>query len=331
MKKARFSYGYITAAPADYAIHTRRGVIIHQGLGIAFWCLPPWDRYCLIPATAQNISFAADQITRENQGVEIAGFAIWRVAQPEQTYLRFDFHGDADPIETINRSLREVVESAIRHQMANLSIEDVLRKRASIIEELQRELADIAGRWGLTFDTIEIKQVKILSSELFANLQAPYRNALRLESQTSELNAERAIAAERAAQREEAARRELDFRRAEIERGAQLFEQEQQSRRRRLAAEAETLTQESSLQAIRHGLERAQKEHARALAEIDAQTETRRLAATNTEDAGLAFVRALPQVAERLKINELNLGDDLLSSGLAALQRTLGRGANHSP
>ena len=38
-------FGYIVAAPSEFAIHQRLGTIKHQGRGISFLCLPIIDRY----------------------------------------------------------------------------------------------------------------------------------------------------------------------------------------------------------------------------------------------------------------------------------------------
>ena len=151
MKKRR-RMGYVAVRPSDYVVHSRRGRVIRQGMGRSFFYLPATDRFCILPCTNNSIGFCADQITRENQGVEVTGFAIWKIAHPEATWLRFDFDGERDPIEAIGQYLKDVVEVAIRHQVANMSIEDVLRKRATIILELKRELAYITGQWGLEGD-----------------------------------------------------------------------------------------------------------------------------------------------------------------------------------
>ena len=68
--KRRRRFGYVVAGPAEYAIHWRRGRTRRSGRGISLFCWPFIDRCYLIPSAAQSITFAADQITAENQGVE---------------------------------------------------------------------------------------------------------------------------------------------------------------------------------------------------------------------------------------------------------------------
>ncbi|MGH6815995.1 MAG: SPFH domain-containing protein, partial [Hyphomicrobiaceae bacterium] len=93
MKKFR-RFGYIVAGSAEFAIHRRRGRTLNIGRSIGFICWPLIDRYELISSAAQNLAFTADQITAENQGIEIAGFAVWKVDDPQKVGANFDF---ADP------------------------------------------------------------------------------------------------------------------------------------------------------------------------------------------------------------------------------------------
>src|ERR1700722_18590173 len=84
-------FGYITTSPAEFVIHQRLGKMRERGRGVSVWNWPFIDRYYILPATTNSISFAADQITAENQGVEVSGFAIWKISAPERTITSFEF------------------------------------------------------------------------------------------------------------------------------------------------------------------------------------------------------------------------------------------------
>src|SRR5687768_15081264 len=109
------NFGYIIARPSEFIIHLRFGKIRHQGRGIGFLCLPLIDRYYRIPSTTHGLAFAADQITAENQGVEVSGFAIWKISDPVKASLNFDFADVGPAVQAISTNLKDVVESAIRH------------------------------------------------------------------------------------------------------------------------------------------------------------------------------------------------------------------------
>ena len=167
------NYRFVTVNPSDYAIVFKKGNIIKEGRGFRFFCTPR-IQYVIIPGNVKNITFAADQISRENQGVEVSGFAIWKVGEPKKIYQHFDFKQDIETMEQVSEFLKDVVESAIRHMVANMTIEEVLRKRGTIILQLKKELEYITEQWGIIVETIEIKNVRILSKTLFDNMQAKF-------------------------------------------------------------------------------------------------------------------------------------------------------------
>ncbi len=141
--------GIVNAGPAEFVIHQRMGRIRHLGRSISFFKLPWIDSYTIIPSSTRTIQFKADQITAENQGVEISGFAAWRVADAGKAAANFDFTEPEAALSAIGAALQDVVESAIRVQVARMTIEDALRKRGSIILQLKEEIAYVGGLWGI--------------------------------------------------------------------------------------------------------------------------------------------------------------------------------------
>jgi hypothetical protein len=347
--------GYVITNPAEFAIHQRRGKIKNKGRGISFFVLPYIDRYYLVPSTTHTISFVADQITAENQGVEVTGFAIWKIADPERASLSFDFSDGGGAVGRIGDSMKEVVESAIRHQVAKMTIEDVLRKRGSIILQLKQELAYIAEQWGLTIETVEIKTVRIMSEQLFANMQAKFRDSVRLESETSASETEKEIARRRYSQREELALVEQEFQRRDLQRKAEietlnaqrevalralkmdeekrlkiqdfaskneLLAIEQANKEKALRLEHELLAVEQDVQTRRFAVEAEQRLHRVKLETLDDDLARRRTETTNMESPTLALVKSLPIAVSSLRVNELNLGDDAvrrLATGIGSL------------
>jgi regulator of protease activity HflC (stomatin/prohibitin superfamily) len=306
--------GIVNASPAEFAIHQRMGKIRHTGRGISFFKLPWIDRYTIIPSSTRTIQFKADQITAENQGVEISGFAAWRVADAEKAAANFDFTDPEDALTTIGGALQDVVESAIRHQVASMTIEDTLRKRGSIIRQLKDEMAYVSGLWGIGVETVEIKSVRILSRQLFENLQAPFRNAMRLESEQSAIETERRLAEQRTAQQEELARQkhQLEIRRIELE-GAQL-------------------PHEAELNVSRFELEKAEAGRRLTISKVDQEIEQARIAVSNTENATLAFLKSLPNVLKNLRIGDVHLGDPSIAALLQRIASGMSyRGGPHSP
>lgn len=342
--KKRVGFGFVTVSPSEYIIHIRGGKIIHKGLGSSVFVMPR-DRYCIIPSTASNIAFKADQITRENQGVEISGFAIWKISEPEKIYLHFDFSSEQSPIPQINDYLKDVVESAIRHQIANMTIEDVLRKRGTIILQLKKELEYISGQWGVTVDTVEIKNVRVMSATLFGNMQAKYRDAVRLESETSSLSTEKEIAEQKLTQQNAMAIQQQEFKRKELERKAELdkltlasqlemkiqevasrttlLEREEVAKQQQASMQLKTLEAEQTLLDAQRAKERLAHEHGLELKRQDNEFQKAQIEVTNSESTAHLLYKVLPQVAGALKVSQLNIGQETLQSVLTELSKVM--------
>src|SRR5437016_5921872 len=176
-------WGFVAAKPSEYLVVTRDGQVDRsrsgQGARIFKW---PRDQVAIVPTTLQKIEFTADQITREKIGVQVSGLAVIRIAEPLLAYRVLDFESN-DALDKLAATLREMFVGAARRLIANLTLDDCLsRRKETIAGELLSEIAPIVGGegkpddstnrgWGVVIDTIEIKEVKILSATVFAHLQ----------------------------------------------------------------------------------------------------------------------------------------------------------------
>jgi flotillin len=236
------SWGRVVAAPHEFLIQLRGGVVKASGQGASCFKWPS-DSVALVPMSIEKIAFTADQVTKEKVGVEVTGLAVYRIVEPLIAYRMID--GDMARLAEI---LRDMFVGATRRIVANLSLEECMTHRKELVAHaLVAEIAPVlAGEgspddathkgWGVVLDTIEIQNVRVLSEEVFRRLQAPYREelalaALRAREHVEEEQARIGLARKRT---EEAARREL-------------MQLEEDRRARERAREAETLSHESEL------------------------------------------------------------------------------------
>ena len=347
-------FHYVTANPSDYAIVFKNGNIIKEGRGFRFFYTPR-IQYVIIPGSVKNITFVADQISKENQGVEVSGFAIWKVGDPKKIYQSFDFNVDHDTMEQVSIFLKDVVESAIRHMVANMTIEEVLRKRGTIIIQLKKELEYISEQWGIVVDTIEIKNVRIQSKTLFDNMQARFRNAVRLEADTNTIETEKQIEEQRIhvsdqtkiiqqqselADRErrkqlqlqeindkaevEKYQRERDHagKKEEMNRKWELFKEEEEYKRQQMTEQKQTLAEEEKLQAAQAELDLKKKELEEELQKHDIEMERLQVEIDNLKkDHRIILAENLPNAIQNLKIEKLDLGGTTLDALIESIKQ----------
>lgn len=221
-------WGRVTAQPNEFLIQMRNGKVVHAGQGATCFKWPS-DSVTLVPTSLAKLSFAADQVTLEKVGVEVKGLAVYRIAEPMIAYRMIDLDRTA-----LTDVLREMFVGATRRIVAGLSLDECITHRKDrVASELMKEIAPIlsgegapsdtnAAGWGVVLDTIEIQDVRVLSQEVFARLQAPFREKLALEA----LLAETRVAEQRA--RVEAEKQEADLarqrRKAEADRERSVIE-----------------------------------------------------------------------------------------------------------
>lgn len=229
-------WGFITAKPSEFLVHCRGGQVRRSSSGQGATCFKwPWDSVAVVPTSLQRLSFVADQVTAEKVGVRVTGLAVYRIVDPLVAYRVLNFSYAERAQEKLAETLTAMLTGATRRLLANLEVEAAMQKRkGAIADELLREIAPVVageGRvddetdrgWGVVLDTIEVQDVRVLSAQVFAAMQAPYRARIEREAREARAEADRrgALAeAERTRQVERSgldAQADVEARRREIE------------------------------------------------------------------------------------------------------------------
>ncbi len=266
-------WGRVTAQANEFLIQMRSGSVVRAGQGLSCFKWPS-DSVAIIPTSIAKLGFAADQVTIEKVGVEVRGLAVYRIAEPLVAFRMIDLESRT----ALTEILRDMFVGATRRIVAGLTLDECIRHRKDhIASALMNEIAPIlagegatddtnAAGWGVVLDTIEIQDVRVLSGEVFARLQAPFREKLALEA----LVAEDRVTCERA--KLEASQR----RAAEQERHALMAEEEaRMASERRRSEEARRHEDELAAQRLEAELARlrrkAEADRERALIELEAK------------------------------------------------------------
>lgn len=205
-------WGFVSAKPSEFLVHVRGTKVRAQSSGQGSTCFKlPWDSVAVIPTSLQQLKFRADQVTLEKVGIEVVGFAVYRIADPLIAYRVLNFSFAERAQEKLEETLTSMFVGAARRLIANLSLDDCLQKRKSALgEELLREVAPVVGGdgrpddttaqgWGIVIDTIEIQEVRVLSEAVFTQMQAPFRAALDRRAREARAETEKEITSREAA------------------------------------------------------------------------------------------------------------------------------------
>lgn len=152
-------------------------------------------KFLRVPANVQKLTFVTDNANMDYQGIGIEGYATWRInpENPKIAIQTLDFFDEDDPMLKTNEHLKTICVEAVRHVIANMTIENALKNKDAIAENLKSQLSEIERKWGIVFDQVGIEKVRIMSDKLFTDLQSEFRDKLRLESSKTRINTDREI------------------------------------------------------------------------------------------------------------------------------------------
>lgn len=320
-------WGWISAKPSEFLIRMRGGNVVSAGQGATVFKWP-WDSMAIVPTTVQRLHFVADQITKEKVGVKVTGIAVYRIAEPliASRMLNFSFPERAQ--EKLAEMMEEMCVGASRRLIANLTVEQCLTQRKEALSvELVREIApvvsgegrpqDVTDRgWGVVVDTIEIQDVRVLSGQVFSNMQARFRLSQEQVAREAELAKERAVRTD-----ETATEREVELIKVsattEIRRQRQAADES--ARLEKLASDAKVeeakLAQERATRAAQIASEREFQ-----LQKITAEQEVRQRRQLAEEAALLEKLQADQRQALQKLNAEVSLQQEKLRTELEAVQ-----------
>ncbi|MBI4821477.1 MAG: hypothetical protein HY791_34775 [Deltaproteobacteria bacterium] len=322
-------WGFVSARPSEYLVHVRHGKVRMRSSGQGASCFKfPWDGVAIVPTSLQNVKFRADQVTLERVGVEVSGFAVYRIADPMMASRVLNFSYPERAQQKLEQTLTEMLVGATRRLVANLSVDRCLGERKSALaDELLREIAPVvggAGRvddmtdqgWGVVIDTIEVQEVRVRSESVFSTLQAPFRAEIEERARRAKAEAESSVASAEA---------ELNRRSEEARIAAEATVRE------RRAAAARAVREEAAkdaLRAIALENERAAAEHRakRTLEEerlmLELETLQKQLECEAAEAKARADAQARKQAIWKQQV-ELTLSLAELTSAERALEASL--------
>lgn len=292
-------WGWISAKPSEFLIRMRGGRVLSSGQGATIFKWP-WDSVAIVPTSIQRLHFVADQITQEKVGVKVTGIAVYRIAEPLIAFRMLNFSFPERAQEKLAQMMEEMCVGASRRLIANLSVEQCLtRRKEALSHELIHEIAPVVsgtGRvedatdrgWGLVVDTIEIQDVRVMSAEVFSNMQARFRQDQARLAREAELARERAVRTD-----ETSTQRQLQLAKVEaadeIRRRTQASEEE---------ARLEKITSDARVEEQRLAQDRASKsaqlaaEREQHLARIAVQQELKQRQALAEQSAALEKLSA---------------------------------------
>ncbi|WP_404420507.1 SPFH domain-containing protein [Nibricoccus sp. IMCC34717] len=335
-------FRYIKTQPTTYLLQYKKGKLVREGAGLAFFYYAPITSLVSVPTASNEVPFIFEETTSDFQKVTIQGQITYRVTEPKKLAALMNFTLDtmkhryaSDDPEKLPMRLINIVNVHARAHIQRMTLRNAVRESDTLVAELRPKLqaSEEIKNLGLEVLGFSILAVKP-TPETARALEAEAREALLKEAdeaifrrrnaaveneraiKENELNTENAV---------ELKKRQIRETKMEAERAIQ--------DKQRLIAEAEMATK-ISLETQKKDLVNLAAENARQEADARAYGIGATMKALGSTDerilqalanAGMnpeqLIAVAFQDIAKRAdKIGQLNISPDLLREIMTAKQ-----------
>ncbi|WP_037604463.1 SPFH domain-containing protein [Streptacidiphilus rugosus] len=317
---------HFRGSPTDHVVHLRRGRMVHQGPGQAFWFRPLTAVLAEVPIDDRELPLLFHTRTSDFQDVTVQASVTYRFTDPGLATTRLDFAIDpasgrwrGAPLEQVATLLTELAQQQAIGLVATLDLNAALATGTAAIQARISE--GLAADSRLAETGIGVVGVRVVAvkpeAEVERALRTPARELIAQEADRAGFE-RRALAVERERAISE---NELQSRIELAIREEQLVTQQGANERRRAqeAAEAARIATEAEAERTRTTRD-AEAAGIRAVGAAEAETEAARFATYAGVEPRLLLALALRELAGQLpEIGTVNLTPDLVTSALARL------------
>ena len=329
-----FGINFIKIQPTTYLLQYRRGQIVREGVGLAFFYYAPTTSLVAIPVGSTDVPFIFEEPTADYQTVTLQGQVSYRVVDAKKLAGLMNFalapngrdYASDDP-EKLPQRVVNLVHVLARAELEKRSLRNAIRAAADIVKEVKSHLT--------ASEEVAALGLEILGFSLLAIKPTP-ETARALEAETREQllqEADEAIYA----RRNSAVEQERAIKENELNTEIAVENKKRQIRETQMDAERAVQEKRHQLESAdldaRTGLEGKRKELVTlAAANAKAEADTRAYGISTTMQAlGSADTKILQALAstgmkpEQLiafafqelamkaeKIGQLNISPDLL-------------------
>lgn len=317
---------HLRSQPVMHTLQYRKGRLVRQGRGLAFWFRPLTVGVAEIPVDDRDAMFLFHARTGDFQELTVQGVLTYRVVDAVRLADHVDFTVDLGdgtwnrtPLEQVAALLTQLAQQATLDLLARLDLRAAVRGgidlvRAAISEALPAD--ERLAALGIDVAAVRVTAVQP-TAEMEQALQTPVREAVQQQADEATfarralaVEKERAIAENELSNRIELSRREQD-----------LIAQQGTNNRRRAEGEAAAARIEAEARTERDRLESTVRAEAiRRVGEAEAAAEDAHIAVYRDLPLPVLLGLAARELAGKLeRIDHLNLAPDAITGLLTNL------------
>jgi hypothetical protein len=142
-----FGIRFIKVQPTTYLLEYRKGRLVREGAGLAFFYYAPTTSLVAIPTASDEVPFIFEETTADFQKISIQGQITYRVADPKRLAALMNFtlspngqgYVSEDPAKLPQR-LINIVNVQARAQVQRLPLRQAVRESDALVEIIRPKL-----------------------------------------------------------------------------------------------------------------------------------------------------------------------------------------------
>lgn len=142
-----FGIRFIKVQPTTYLLEYRKGRLVREGAGLAFFYYAPTTSLVAIPTASDEVPFIFEETTADFQKITIQGQITYRVADPKRLAALMNFtlapnghsYVSDDPTKLPQR-LINIVNVQARAQVQRLPLRQAVRESDALVEAIRPKL-----------------------------------------------------------------------------------------------------------------------------------------------------------------------------------------------
>lgn len=142
-----FGICFIKVQPTTYLLEYRKGRLVREGAGLAFFYYAPTTSLVAVPTASDEVPFIFEETTADFQKITIQGQITYRVADPKRLAALMNFtlapnghsYVSEDPTKLPQR-LINIVNVQARAQVQRLPLRQAVRESDALVEAIRPKL-----------------------------------------------------------------------------------------------------------------------------------------------------------------------------------------------
>lgn len=140
---------FIKVQPTTYLLQYRRGQIVREGVGMAFFYYGPTTSLVAVPVASTDVPFIFEEVTGDFQTVTIQGQVTYRVADARRLagLMNFTLASDgenyaSDDPQKLPQRLINIINVLARAELQTLPLREAIRASEALVQSVRKGLVE---------------------------------------------------------------------------------------------------------------------------------------------------------------------------------------------